>query len=1314
MAANEVKLTIRIAEDGKNLDIIAKKSREAASGIEKVSDATEKVNKSRNRFSKQEKGVAGLTSNSTKAFAKQTQGITGGLVPAYATLAANVFALSAAFNFFKNAADLRLLEESQVAYANNTGVALQSITQRLREASDGLLGFREAGQAAAIGLAKGFSPSQLEALAEGARKASTALGRNFEDSFDRLIRGASKAEPELLDELGITLRLETATRRYADALGLQADQLTETQRSQAVLLETQRQLDQLFGGVEAASNPFVKLAKTLEDIVRTATRAVLPVFEGLADVINKSGSFAIATFGLLALNIFKAAIPMDAIKEKFEGIEQASKDSLEGSKKALDEYKQKIKETTAELEKSRIASAKSQARDLMKAGENVSGSALVQRVRKGIELTPLQRGQLKKMLNDAEKQYLKHGEIVKNTFKGVNIDLVRGFRTSLDSMDKPAASFFTRMGQRYTVLKLRAEQFNATISRGLTVAWTKAAGAAAKFGAAANAALRFAGFIGILTMVYELIQTIARSPFSIAMGIAKALDAASGFFGRFVNFAGPLFLGFVDSIINAFNSVTYVIKQVFFGGLRFVFEKIDGLINGTVRKINNMIETFNKVSPTDLPLIELQSSLKDLVPASEDITREVSNLAGGWKDVSTSYSTFEDALRASNFGKTIFQFQQAREATLRSAEALEKYRDALKSTQADLNNIVNGIAAASSQAEAGEKIAQGILSLGVSGRLLAINAKTLVTALDGTTSEEYVMNMEDRKAATDALIQSLGGLGALSPQLKKALEDGSVEGIQALETQASSAVGSLAGLNDGIQIISQEVGRSLGSGNFLEAEIRLVNLSREAENAANAFNRLGSPETAAAAIAALEKFNTSLGKDVNAREFTDRIISLREAQEKLEIAQQTALFTGKERQAILKIENDLIDTALKLEANLLAQKVATNAADKIALAQEERRLQVRRALLQVQKIEQEQGQFSATAAQTGALVAPTAAALDTGSLSEQLDALQSFTSPMRESIKQLGPEGEALQAAAAGALFLAETYASAFEKIKAGSFTLSDGLGVLASTVTALGSIQAAQSKAAISGIENQIAAEKARDGKSKESVDKIRQLENKKEQMKRKAFEQDKKMKLAQAIIGTAQGVTNALGGAPPPFNFVLAGLVAAMGAAQIGIIQGSSYQGGGASSAQAAQPSSVSLGQRTSAVNLAQAKSPTGELAYLRGSAGTGGPENFQPSNAFAGMKYRANGGNTGVMVGEQGPELFVPDRPGRIVPSDEVQQSSVSNINFSINAVDAAGVEEVLINQRGNIIGMLREAANAHGQEFLEAVDVSVYAAPDRRTL
>ena len=122
----------------------------------------------------------------------------------------------------------------------------------------------------------------------------------------------------------------------------------------------------------------------------------------------------------------------------------------------------------------------------------------------------------------------------------------------------------------------------------------------------------------------------------------------------------------------------------------------------------------------------------------------------------------------------------------------------------------------------------------------------------------------------------------------------------------------------------------------------------------------------------------------------------------------------------------------------------------------------------------------------------------------------------------------------------------------------------------------------------------------------------------------------------------------------------------------------------------SSVNVGERKSSTDLARSQGAGGELAYMRG-ARVGGPENYTP--AFAGYRNRAEGGNTSYMVGEQGPELFVPDRPGTIVPNDDLQTAgSPVNANINISAIDAAGVEDVLMNQRGNIISMIRDAANA----------------------
>jgi hypothetical protein len=266
---------------------------------------------------------------------------------------------------------------------------------------------------------------------------------------------------------------------------------------------------------------------------------------------------------------------------------------------------------------------------------------------------------------------------------------------------------------------------------------------------------------------------------------------------------------------------------------------------------------------------------------------------------------------------------------------------------------------------------------------------------------------------------------------------------------------------------------------------------------------------------------------------------------------------------------------------------------------------------------------------------------------------------------------------------------------------LAAGFSAAAAIIGGIGSVLKEQSNVAIAAVDKQIEAEKKRDGKSAQSLAKIKKLEKQKETMKRKQFETDKKIQIASAIMSTAAGIAGALAQADTlgALAIPLAVLIGAMGAAQVAIISGMSYQGGGSAPS---TPSSVSVGQRRESVDMARSQGGAGELAYFRGARGQGGPEDFRP--AFMGYKNRAEGGATGLVVGEQGPELFVPETPGRIIPADDVRAPTPINANINISAIDAEGVEDVLINQRGNIISMIREAANAQGNTFLEEVNVA----------
>ena len=108
---------------------------------------------------------------------------------------------------------------------------------------------------------------------------------------------------------------------------------------------------------------------------------------------------------------------------------------------------------------------------------------------------------------------------------------------------------------------------------------------------------------------------------------------------------------------------------------------------------------------------------------------------------------------------------------------------------------------------------------------------------------------------------------------------------------------------------------------------------------------------------------------------------------------------------------------------------------------------------------------------------------------------------------------------------------------------------------------------------------------------------------------------------------------------------------------------------------------------------------LSYLAaGSALTFGMAQVQQIRAQK-FTARRQGGlvteNKPYMVGEGGPETFIPNSAGYIAPG--VGGKNV-NVNFTINAVDTAGFQQLLANERGMIIGMINSAVNDKGQSNL----------------
>jgi len=226
-----------------------------SSGATKVVKDTESVSRVQTRLGQ-------ASASNGRQFAAQANGL-GGLVAAYAGAAATVFALEAAFTALSRAAQSETILQGTNTLAREIGQSGPKILESIKSITQGQLTLTEAAQNANIALSAGFDTQQIEGLTEVALKASRALGRDLTDSFQRVVRGVAKLEPELLDEIGIFTRLDPAVQKYARQLGVSAKTLNEFQRRQAFANATIEEGLRKFGNIDTTS---ASTQKTLEQL----------------------------------------------------------------------------------------------------------------------------------------------------------------------------------------------------------------------------------------------------------------------------------------------------------------------------------------------------------------------------------------------------------------------------------------------------------------------------------------------------------------------------------------------------------------------------------------------------------------------------------------------------------------------------------------------------------------------------------------------------------------------------------------------------------------------------------------------------------------------------------------------------------------------------------------------------------------------------------------------------------------------------------------------------------------------------------------
>lgn len=489
--ARKIQIDIEVNGKMQKATVDAKRLRDQLGGID---EGMGDVAKSSRQADRNIKGTAQASSNASKNFSKMQQGM-GGLVGAYASLAASLFAVSAAFNFLKSAGELKSLQAGQVAYASATGVALKTLTNDIIEATNSQIAFKDAAQAAAIGTAAGLTTNQMQRLGKAAADASQVLGRDVTDSFNRLVRGVTKAEPELLDELGIILRLEDATTDYGRALGKAGKDLNTFERQQAVanfvLTESERKYSKILDIVGRSPNQYAQLGKAFDDIIMSVKGVVDMVAGPLAKVLQDTPALAIASLGVLLSG------PLRALGFSFKGIADAAQDAAAKQR----EFYRGVRADAILANKS----AKDFKRDL--SGLATAGMAMgakggfLTTLAGGKDMSGQEAARFKAAVVAAENNVNRLGIVTKGAFTGMKIHMIRemdeAFMNMNVQMDKTLGK-----GQ---VFALRMKSAMAGIGAAVK-------GVAAGIATAFSRALSLVSYAAIAFTGYQMYQEFNKGP----------------------------------------------------------------------------------------------------------------------------------------------------------------------------------------------------------------------------------------------------------------------------------------------------------------------------------------------------------------------------------------------------------------------------------------------------------------------------------------------------------------------------------------------------------------------------------------------------------------------------------------------------------------------------------------------------------------------------------------------------------------------------------------------------------------------------------
>ena len=214
------------------------------------------------------------------------------------SVAAAFYTLKKAYDFGKEGAAIAQTADSFDRLMASMGAG-PGVLQGLRDASLGTVDDMTlmsstmtllAGTSQTLGMAMVDAAPRLMEIAKAANKLNPALG-DTAFMYQSIATGVKRAQPLILDNLGLTIKVGDANAAYAKQLGKTVEQLTAEEKQVALLNATleagDRMIQQVGGSTEAAGDTYAQLETTVKNVTDGLKAEFEPVVRIVVDVLNE-------------------------------------------------------------------------------------------------------------------------------------------------------------------------------------------------------------------------------------------------------------------------------------------------------------------------------------------------------------------------------------------------------------------------------------------------------------------------------------------------------------------------------------------------------------------------------------------------------------------------------------------------------------------------------------------------------------------------------------------------------------------------------------------------------------------------------------------------------------------------------------------------------------------------------------------------------------------------------------------------------------------------------------------------------------------